>query len=55
MQRGETHRIIDITSELGKCSFTRNSNFPFSLKKSGEKVYKNKKAELKIEKYGSRM
>lgn len=48
--RCTTHRIIDINQELGHCSFTRNSRFPYTYK-GKDKIYQKKIAELKIEKY----
>jgi len=50
ISRSESHRIFDITQILGKCSFTRNSNFKYKTTKN-EKVYMKKSAELKIERY----
>lgn len=51
IERASTHRIHDLTTEVSQNSFTRNSKFPYSMS-NGAKVYENKQAELKIERYG---
>ena len=49
VSRSNTHRIIDVPTELSENSLVRNCNFPYSMNKAGEKKYKLKHAELKIE------
>ena len=52
-ERSFTHRMYDI-SEIGvENNFTRNCKFKYTVGAHGNKVYKNKEAELKIEKYNS--
>ena len=50
MERYKTHKIYDLTEILSDTIFTRDSTFSFEMK-NGKKIYKEKKAELKIEKF----
>ena len=50
--RHEEYTIYNIAELMNhtQCNFTRNSNFPYSIK-GGQKKYEAKSAELKVETY----
>ena len=49
--RNQTHIIYDIQEGLAVNSFSRNCTFKYKVDKNGNKIYKMKEAELKVEKY----
>ncbi len=49
--RSKTHKIYEISDSMLIHSFSRNCTFKYTEDKKGNKIYNDKKAELKIEKY----